>query len=282
MSLDRPAADMFNSKMVDTRFGRVALYDSDPDGALPGTPVLFLHGNSVSRKVFRAQMSADFGPRRLLAADLLGHGDSDDASDYFVAYTHEGYADTVIEVLDALGIDRVIIVGWSLGGYIGYELTAKFPGTAALLTSGTPPVNADTLFDGFMDNPTFAYVGQEVLTAEQATEMAEQSTVTPAPSEVHADVVRADGRARSRMFESLMAGEGQDKRRLALAPPIPLAIVDGSDDPFVNQDYVDQLPFTSLWRSAAVRVQGGHHAAFYEKPDDFNDLLRAFLADHDL
>ncbi|MFE2943819.1 alpha/beta fold hydrolase [Streptomyces sp. NPDC059255] len=244
--------------------------------------LLFVHGNSTSRNIFRAQLSGDFAQRRVLAADLLGHGNSDDASEPSIAYTHQGYADTLIEMLGSLGVERVAVVGWSLGGYIGYELVSKFPGVAALVTTGTPPVNNKTLFEGFLDNPTFKYIGQEVLSPKQATEMAEQSTFAPASPAVRADVVRADGRARKRMFDSVLAGEGVDKRQLALTPPVPLAIIDGADDPFVNREYVDALPFSTLWRSAVVRIAGAHHAAFFEKPSRFNELVRLFLADHDL
>lgn len=282
MPTNDPIETAFDTRLVETRYGRVALFDNDPESKLPGTPLLFVHGNSVSRKVFSAQVSDDFGPRRILAADLLGHGESDDATDPFSAYTHEGYADTLIEVLGTLGVERIVVIGWSLGGYIGYEMAAKFSGIAALITTGTPPVNERTLFEGFLNNPTFDYIGQETLTGKQATEMAEQSTVAPAPREVRADVVRADGRARKRMFESLMAGEGQDKRQLSLTPPVPLAIIDGADDPFVNREYVDALPFTALWRSAPVRIPDTHHAAFFENPVRFNELVRGFLVDHNL
>ncbi|MFC9430162.1 alpha/beta fold hydrolase [Streptomyces sp. NPDC056987] len=268
---------------VATRFGRVSVFDNHSDRNLGGgVPLLFVHGNSVSQRVFQGQLAGDFGPRRLLAVDLLGHGESDDAADPFAAYTHEGYADTLIEVLDALAVERVVVIGWSLGGYIGYELAAKHSGVAALITVGTPPVNHETLFQGFLNNPTFEYIGQEVLTAEQAVEMAEQSTVTPAPGDITANVVRADGRARKRMFDSLMAGEGQDKRQLSLTPPVPLGIIDGADDPFVNREYVDALPFSALWRSAPVRIPDTRHAPFFEKPAEFNDLVRGFLIDHNL
>ncbi|GCD43432.1 alpha/beta fold hydrolase [Streptomyces paromomycinus] len=282
MTTNAPIGAGFHSRLIETRFGRIALFDTDPKGEAPGVPLLFVHGNSTSRKIFRAQLSGGFAQHRVLAADLLGHGDSDDAIDPFVAYTHQGYADTLIEVLGSLGIKRIAVVGWSLGGYIGYELAAKFPGVAALVTTGTPPVNEKTLSAGFLDNPTFEYVGREKLTPAQAREMAEQSTVVPAPPEVLADAVRADGRARKRMFESVVAGEGVDKRQLAITPPVPLAIIDGADDPFVNREHVDALPFSALWRSAVVRIPGARHAAFFEEPSRFNELVRLFLADHNL
>ncbi|MFD7922141.1 alpha/beta fold hydrolase [Streptomyces sp. NPDC059740] len=282
MTAEKPDGTELHSRTVKTRYGRVALFDTDPNGRASAVPILFVHGNSVSRKMFRAQLTDGAMQRRMLAADLLGHGDSDNASEPSIAYTHQGYADTLIEVLNSLGIARVIVVGWSLGGYVGYELVGKFPGVVALVTTGTPPVNDQTLFQGFLDNPTFEYIGQDVLSPEQATEMAEQSTVVPASATVRADVSRADGRARKRMFESVLAGEGVDKRQLALTPPVPLAMIDGADDPFVNQQYVDSLPFTSLWRSAVVRIPGAHHAAFAEEPARFNELVRAFLSDHDL
>ncbi len=111
---------------IETRHGVMAVDDSATDGF----PVVFIHGNSASRSIFRHQVDADWaGDYRMITLDLLGHGDSEDASDPEAAYTQNGYADAVVDVLTELGVERAVVVGWSLGGHIALELIAKFPGS---------------------------------------------------------------------------------------------------------------------------------------------------------
>ncbi|GGU17344.1 alpha/beta fold hydrolase [Streptomyces daghestanicus] len=266
------------TRYAGTRYGRIAYTDTDPLGASALPPLLFVHGNSASRKVFHAQLADDFGGRRLLALDLPGHGESDDATDPGAAYTQRGYAATVAEFLGLLGIDRVVVVGWSLGGHIGLELVARFPGVAGLVVTGTPPVNRDTLAEGFL--PTLGYAGTETVTAAQAAEFAAQITFSPPPGWVVEDIRRTDGRARRLMFESFAAGRDSDQKALVATSPVPLAVIDGRDDPVVHHAYVASLTYAALWRGAPTVLEGRRHAAFLEDPAGYDDLLRAFLRDH--
>jgi pimeloyl-ACP methyl ester carboxylesterase len=268
------------TRFAGTDFGFVAYSDTDPEGSSSATPLLFVHGNSASRKVFGAQLADDFGSRRLLALDLPGHGESDDATDPARAYTQRGYAATIAEFLDLLGIERVVVVGWSLGGHIGLELIPRFPGVAGLVVTGTPPVDKDTLTEGF--RPTVGYAGAEDITADQALEFAGQITVSPPPEWVVEDVRRTDGRARRIMFTSFSAGHDSDQKALVAQSPTPLAIIDGRDDPFINHDYVASLPYAALWRGAPTVLEGRGHAAFLEDPSRYNELIRAFLRDNGL
>ncbi|MFK0115268.1 alpha/beta fold hydrolase [Streptomyces sp. NPDC090994] len=268
------------TRYAGTRYGRIAYTDTDPSGSAAAPPLLFVHGNSSSRKVFHAQLADDFGGRRLLALDLPGHGESDDATDPGAAYTQRGYAAAIVEFLGTLGIDRAVVVGWSLGGHIGLELIPLFPGLAGLVVTGTPPVNRDTLMEGF--RPGLAYAGAEDLTPAQAAEFAGQIAFSPPPAWVVDDVVRTDGRARRLMFESFSAGRDSDQKALVEKSPVPLAIIDGRDDPFVDHGYVASLPYAALWRGTPTVLEGRRHAAFLEDPVRYDDLLRAFLRDHGL
>ena len=67
-------------------------------------PVLLIHGNSLSREVFRKQLGGALSRKyRLVAFDLPGHGDSSDALRRCHTYTRPGLADAATEVLDLLG-----------------------------------------------------------------------------------------------------------------------------------------------------------------------------------
>jgi pimeloyl-ACP methyl ester carboxylesterase len=275
-SLSIPGA----TRYVETRFGRVAYTDTDPDRSFSAPPLLFVHGNSSSRKVFHAQLADDFGSRRLLALDLLGHGESDNATDPERAYTQRGYATTVTEFLDVLGVERAVVVGWSLGGHVGLELIPQFSGLAGLVVTGTPPVNKDTLTEGFL--PAVGYAGVEDIAADQAVEFAEQITVSPPPRWAVEDVRRTDGRARRIMFKSFTEGHDSDQKALVAQSPIPLAIIDGHDDPFINHDYVASLSYAALWHGAPTVLEGRRHATFLEDSSHYDELIRAFLHDNQL
>ena len=105
-------------------------------------PVLLIHGNSLSREVFRKQLGGALSSKyRLVAFDLPGHGDSGDALNASRTYTRSGLADAATEVLDMLGLREVVVVGWSLGGHIALEMAARFFGIKGLLISKAPPVS---------------------------------------------------------------------------------------------------------------------------------------------
>ena len=88
-----------------------------------GAPLVLLHGWCFSSQVFAeafAVFSADY---RVLAPDLPGHGVSDPAAD-------DGFATLAADLrewLTALSLDRIRLLGWSLGGQVALELAAAPP-----------------------------------------------------------------------------------------------------------------------------------------------------------
>jgi 2-hydroxymuconate-semialdehyde hydrolase len=85
-----------------------------------GPAVLLLHGFPTSAHLWR-DLVPILAPRfRAVAPDLLGYGDSDKAPDAAVhVRAQAGY---VREMLDALGLERVAVIGHDIGGGIGQLL----------------------------------------------------------------------------------------------------------------------------------------------------------------
>jgi pimeloyl-ACP methyl ester carboxylesterase len=92
-------------------------------------------------------------------------------------------------------------------------------------------------------------------------------------------IERADGLARKTMFEASRAGAGIDQRWVVENMPIPLAVVNGSEDPFVNLDYLDSLVYANLWEGRPHRLPGLKHAPFWEASEIFDPILDRFLHD---
>jgi 3-oxoadipate enol-lactonase len=86
-----------------------------------GLAIVFIHGFPLDRTVWRHQMDTLTGFRRI-AFDLRGMGQSD-APD--LGYSMATYADDLAALLDALGEERVVLCGLSMGGYIAFEFLRR-------------------------------------------------------------------------------------------------------------------------------------------------------------
>src|ERR1700712_1999866 len=106
-----------------------------------GPPVLFIHGLISDHRTWDAEMNALSTDHRVIAPDLFGHGEAgaSDGGLRQVDFSLGGHAAAVRDLLDELGLDRVTVVGHSLGGGIAMELAYLFPERVraiALVSSG--------------------------------------------------------------------------------------------------------------------------------------------------
>lgn len=64
---------------------------------------------------------------------------------------------------------------------------------------------------------------------------------------------------------------------------IPIAVLHGSEEAFVNKTYLEELQsagyLPTLWNNQIVEVQGAGHAIHFERPIKFNNILRDFIKD---
>jgi haloalkane dehalogenase len=91
-----------------------------------GTPIVFLHGNPGSSHVWRKVLDhlPDELPARLLAPDLIGMGRSGKPESDYRFGDHARYLDAWF---DALGLDRVVLVGHDWGGSLALDRAARLP-----------------------------------------------------------------------------------------------------------------------------------------------------------
>ncbi len=105
-----------------------------------GLAVVFLHGFPHNRTLWAPQVGALMTRARCIAPDLRGFGESEISGPYSMGR----YADDVIAVLDALQIERAVIAGLSMGGYVAFEIWRRYRDRVrALILADTRP-GADT------------------------------------------------------------------------------------------------------------------------------------------
>lgn len=101
-----------------------------------GPPLLLLHGFTGNRDAWN-HLRPLLGPRfQVLAPDLPGHGESPCAPDT----TFHGAIEALLALLDARGLERVDVAGYSLGARVALGLCLRAPGRVGrlILESGNP------------------------------------------------------------------------------------------------------------------------------------------------
>ena len=93
-----------------------------------GPAVLFVHGNVSSSLFWQPAMLALPGSFRPLAIDLRGFGDTDPEPVDATRGVRD-YADDLAAAIDALGLESVHLVGWSMGGGVVLQYLVDRPGT---------------------------------------------------------------------------------------------------------------------------------------------------------
>jgi pimeloyl-ACP methyl ester carboxylesterase len=89
-----------------------------------GPPLLLIHGIGDSSSTWLPVVESLAADHTVIAPDLLGHGLSDKPrADYSIA----AYANGMRDLLSVLDIDRVTVIGHSLGGGVAAQFAYTFP-----------------------------------------------------------------------------------------------------------------------------------------------------------
>ena len=119
--------------------------------ARPGIPIVLLHGLSATRRyVVMGSRTLERSGYRVIGYDARGHGRSSAASDS-AAYGYDDLARDLEAVLDALGLERAVLAGASMGAHTALRFALRNPTRVAALGLITPsfdperPPDAETL-----------------------------------------------------------------------------------------------------------------------------------------
>jgi pimeloyl-ACP methyl ester carboxylesterase len=208
-----------------------------------------------------------------------------------------GYASLAIHVLQHLNIEEIVVLGWSLGGHIGIEMLDLLDSPEisnssehkkirikGLMPVGTPPaLGQEQVARGFPRGLGLA--GKLDWTDEEALSFSRNSAAAGKDEYweewMYVDAKNTDPRARVFMCKKFLGEEegGVDQVRVVENTNVLIAVVNGAEEQFVNLDYLDDIKWRNLWKGKCVRLEGLHHAPFWEDPEMFEGLLKEFMQD---
>lgn len=119
---------------VPTRYGETHLVTAGAPNNAP--PIVLLHGININAAVWVPQFNGLAAHSYVIAPDVPGFAGKSSA----VRFPYQGspFADWLADVLDALGIDKAIIVGGSAGGWFALKFAAYYPQRAAHVLAMNP------------------------------------------------------------------------------------------------------------------------------------------------
>ncbi len=101
----------------------IRIYYTD-SGNSAGLPVVFVHGFPFNSLMWTPQVKSFSGIYRAITFDVRGHGDSDFGDGQYII---DFFVDDLIGLLDYLKIEKAVLVGLSMGGYIALRAIERNP-----------------------------------------------------------------------------------------------------------------------------------------------------------
>ncbi len=244
-----------------------------------GEPVVvLLHAFPLHAGMWQPQLEGLSGGCRLVAPDLLGFGGSD-APDDPAAYSVERWADGVAALLDHLGLDRVVLAGLSMGGYVAFAFLRRHRGRLAGLVLADTRPGPDTTEVASRRSAQAAQVAAEG-TARLIDTLLEgllgEHTRAERPEVVEAARALMDNPA-SGFIGALDAMKRRPDSTSDLASiDVPTLVVvgeeDGASPPEVARKMAEAIPGATL----AV-IPGAGHLSSLEVPEAFNREVAALV-----
>jgi pimeloyl-ACP methyl ester carboxylesterase len=257
-----------------------------------GPPLLLLHGWPQHWWMWREVIPALADGHRVICADLRGHGWTDAPS---TGYEKERMASDILALLDALGLERVGLMGHDWGGFLGFLLCLRAPDRIerfVALNTGHPL--SDPSAQRLLQFYRFWYaavlatplLGEQLLRSGQVARALESQLVpatwTREQARVYLDQFLEPARARaaSQVYRSflvrdvpaIVAGRYRGQRLRT-----PTLVLHGGDDPVLPVSTVSDLPHHG--DDVGVQpVDGVAHFIVDEVPELVAERARAFFA----
>jgi len=249
-----------------------------------GRPALLVHGFTGSAAAWgEGLLAALAGELRVIAVDLLGHGESSRPR-HPARYALEEQVCDLCEVLDACGVREALWVGYSMGGRIALRAACERPRrVAGLVLEGASPglrepaeraarVASDRALaerlerggiedfvDGWMAQPLFATqarVGPARLAAERERRL------------------RCDPRSLAACLRGAGTGAQETLWERLAAVDVPTLLLAGDEDPKFRE--LALAMERALPRAESQPIPGAGHATHLESPEAFTHAVRRF------
>jgi len=247
-----------------------------------GLPLVFIHGNSMSKQIFAPQFDSPLTEKyRLIAIDLPGHGESSRLPSEGT-YTVELFTSVIIGCWQRLECRGGILIGHSLGGHLILQSAPALGGEmGGMMIFGTPPLSLPPrMEEAFLPNPAPLALAFREEVSQQELDLRDQACFSTAkgkpPAFFQDEYKRTDPKLRVHLARCVGALAFHDETEIIKTLTCPLAILHGQADALINKQYLENLTIPSLWQGVIHVLAEASHTPQWETPVLFNQLVDDF------
>jgi 3-oxoadipate enol-lactonase len=242
-----------------------------------GVPIILLHGFPLDHQMWRNQVQALQSSYRVITPDLRGMGGSSVPQDNIKL---DDYANDILALMDQLQIEKAVLGGFSMGGYIAFSLLRKAPERfSALVLANTRP-EADAQ-EGRKNRITMAASllekGSVVAKDAMMPKLLSEKTQQAMPQLiVELGSMINSMNPQGLVHACLAMAFRQDSVSLLPLITVPTLVISGEQDaitpPDVMKSMAERIPGSHF-----VEIQGAAHLTPMENAESFNTSLLEFL-----
>ncbi len=258
-----------------------------------GTPLVLLHGGGNEAHLWDEFAPCIAAHYRVLAVDQRGHGDSD--WDPQGRYDSDSMADDLEQVLDGFGIERFVLVGFSMGGRAGMIFAGRHPNRLAglVLVDIGPELDArGRIRIGSEMTDQRAPVFQSI---EEYARLLARNYPAGSPEALQRMAKyglrkRTDGRFELKSDPKLRSDRGDPEAARAqeaaltermwdaLAKlPCPTLVVRGAASDILSPEIADRMVDDVLQNGRLAVVPQAAHSVATDNPKGFEEAVSAFI-----
>jgi 3-oxoadipate enol-lactonase len=251
-------------------------YDDVGEGYIP---IVFLHGFPFDKSMWQEQLDFLKSTHRVIALDIRGFGKSTDEESHL---SMDLFANDLILFIDRLGIEKVILCGLSMGGFIALNAMKRFPSRfEALILCDTQCIadSYDVKVNRYKTISDIKEFGASNFNEGFIKNVFHESSITEKPELVEQLRKVVFSNSQHIITQGLVAlAERAESCSILKHITIPTLIICGKEDivtPLDESKFMNK----NIKGSVLHVITNGGHVSNLEEPIKFNKHLRNFLID---
>ncbi len=241
-----------------------------------GLPVVFVHGFPHNRTLWSPQVNALVDRARCIAPDLRGFGETTAAA----PFTMDQYADDIAALMDVERVDRAVVAGLSMGGYVAFAFWRRHRERVRALVLSDTRAGADSEEGRRKRQEMIALArerGSGAVADSMIGGMVGKSTRDKSPEigdAAHSMMASAPVDGVVGALQAMM--ERPDSTPTLATIDVPTLVVVGEEDTLIPVS--ESRALNAAIRGSRLEViAGAGHVSNMERPAAFNHVLSEFL-----
>jgi 3-oxoadipate enol-lactonase len=248
------------------------------EGQEGSSVIIFIHGFPFNKSMWNLQVEPLKDNYRLIMYDIRGHGNSDAGNEVF---SIDLFANDLIGLMDALKIDKAILCGLSMGGYIALNAMGKYHERFdALILSDTQCIadTSEAKEKRMRAIESIKYTGVEKYAEESIKNFFSPESFLTKGKEI-ADVREMIVKTSEQSLCSTLLALSVRKETCHILPEIkvPVLIMVGNEDK-ITPPAAARFMHEKIEGSFLKIIDHAGHLSNLENPGEFNVQLKKFVA----